>query len=106
MDLCRERCTFNGVPPKVVITTREPYSFWRSLFTYAWAGQYAQVTYSMTGCPTSRSDHESSSRFLCFMRWASTQTRFRWGVSQSANIRTACGLAAVCGDPLSARPAV
>lgn len=25
------------------------------------------------------------------MRWARTQTRFRWGVSQSANIRTACG---------------
>ena len=33
-DYCIDRCTFLGVAPKVIITIREPYSFYRSRYTY------------------------------------------------------------------------
>jgi hypothetical protein len=31
---CMERCTFLGMRPKVIITIREPYTFWRGRYTY------------------------------------------------------------------------
>ena len=53
VDMCRERCTFNGVPPKVVITIREPYSFWKSLYSFAWTEPGAQVPFSAIRVETS-----------------------------------------------------
>jgi len=36
VDMCRRKCTFNGVQPELIISIREPYSWYRSLFTYGW----------------------------------------------------------------------
>jgi hypothetical protein len=44
VDECRTRCTFAGVAPKVVVSVREPYHYWRSLFTYAWVGEASAVS--------------------------------------------------------------
>lgn len=40
VDTCRVACTFAGRAPKVVVSIREPYHYWRSVFTYAWMGAY------------------------------------------------------------------
>ena len=41
---CITACTFAGRAPKIVISIRNPYHYWRSLFTYAWIGSYSAVT--------------------------------------------------------------
>ena len=40
---CLLNCVFRGVRPRIVMTIRNPYAFWRSLFTYAWIGVHAEV---------------------------------------------------------------
>jgi len=74
---CQQKCTFNGLVPEVVISVREPYSFYRSLFTYGWKCQYAAVCVPY---------HVSN--FSRFMEWIYSGNR---NVAQSRHVANACG---------------
>lgn len=73
---CLARCTFDGVAPQIVMTVREPYSYYRSLFTYAWACAYSAVC-----IPAGVDD------FAGFMEWVNNNRH----VTQIRAIDRACG---------------
>jgi len=76
VNVCKNRCTVGGQPPKVVVSLRDPYRFWRSLFTYAWYGAYSAIR-----IPAGVHD------FAGFVLWARDHPEH----SQSQSIRRACG---------------
>ena len=71
VDQCRNLCTNRGAAPKTVISIREPYSWWRSLYVYGYICSYASTC--------------TSSDFHTFMRQAKP------GIAQSNYIRRECG---------------
>ena len=70
---CKRRCPHH----KVVVSIREPYSWWRSLFTYAFRCSWAAVCLPR-GYPRT---------FAGFMDWARRNPK----QAQSAHIHNACG---------------
>ena len=89
---CRQRCTFGGVRPRVVVSVRDPYAFYRSLFVYAWACRNAAVCIPPEGPAT-------SDTFANFIRWCNLSHYVNATVlpermlraSQAAYVRRACG---------------
>jgi len=73
VDRCRRQCVHEGVPAQTIISIREPYAWWRSLYRYGFIGRNAAI---MTG-----------KDFAGFMADASRNR----GWAQSSNIRRACG---------------
>jgi len=84
VDACRAECTFNGMAPKVVVSVRDPYGYWRSLFTYAWVGDGSAL-----GIPA------GVDSFTGFVRWADAQASARsdgaFEHSLSFTLYLACG---------------
>ena len=73
VDQCKASCVHFGVVPETVISIREPYSWWRSLYAYAWACSYARVC--------------TKDNFVGFMRRAKSNGE----VAQSTYIKRMCG---------------
>lgn len=44
VQLCAARCTFEGTVPQIVLSVREPYAYYRSLYTFAYSGEGAVRT--------------------------------------------------------------
>ena len=85
LNSCRATCTLGARAPKVVVSIREPYSYWQSLFSYAWVwcctcDQHSTWTNTCV---------DRSVDFVTFMRRANTQRNtYR---AQSMEIAKACG---------------
>jgi hypothetical protein len=96
LDHCRAACTHGGRAPKVVVSIRDPYSYWQSLFTYAWVLCCTCKNRQFTATCVDRSVD-----FLTFMRRAKRQPRMAdWAPvntvntaprSQSMEIEKSCG---------------
>lgn len=84
IEWCSERCTFHGVAPQVVVSVRNPYSYWRSLFTYAWVGIGSNLAIP-----------DGVSTFGGFVQWADEQARATdndmFALSMSFALLLACG---------------
>ena len=71
VDGCKESCSHKGVLAQTVISIREPYSWWRSLYTYGYVCKKAAVC--------------TKKDFIGFMRSASPR------MAQGRLIDRACG---------------
>ena len=75
VDYCKTRCVHDGVPPKLIVSIREPYAFWRSAYIYSYTASPAQFRL------------RTNKDFIGYMRDADNDHR----MVQSALIRKACG---------------
>ena len=99
VDQCRVACTFHGVRPKVVVSIREPYSYWRSLFTYAWygVGSGLIINHPLWKPPKTTASHpglRGVNSFLEFMRWAN-ESEVGPGEAQARQLHISCGMPCV-----------
>ena len=77
LERCRERCTFAGLRPRVVISISEPYDFYRSLYQYAFAGRASSI--------------HTKLNFESFMLFFVGNPRRDFGLTQAASLKRACG---------------
>ena len=99
---CAAKC---NVPVAIVVTVREPYKYWQSVFSYSWIGDAAFLTWWLGkygGMGTEQRRAGPLRSFLHFMRWVEAtgccpwdgprvQSPDRWPISQSGRLHRACG---------------
>ena len=73
VERCKVQCVHDGVEAQTIITVREPFSWWRSLYRYGYEGRNAAII--------------TNKNFAGFMADAARNPQW----AQSSNIRRACG---------------
>lgn len=79
VDRCRQACMHDGAPAKAVISIREPYAWWRSMYTYSYVCHEA---------PVCTKEHSLAG----FLRECERHIAQNWpSMAQSAYIERECG---------------
>jgi len=73
VEQCKAQCVHSGVAPRTLISIRDPYSFWRSVYTY------------------NRGVVRTEKNFEGFMRDVADEAADEDSWPQSSHIRRACG---------------
>lgn len=105
-DECAARCEAAGVPTRTLITVRNPYDYWASLYRYTWQCIYgdcgsasasfvaadptAHVHLHVKWLPPSQ-QHGVLHTFTSFLEYANASTMFAPYFSQGHHIKTECG---------------
>ena len=96
---CLQKCRQAGVPSVVMMTVRDPYSYWQSLYKYSWhasgpshvAHLVASTTLQASTLHSLAERHAGVlSSFLSFLRWAEGHAN-ALGFTQTRRVQTACG---------------
>jgi len=95
VDFCASRCTGSGTPSARVLSIREPFAYWRSLYQYAWMEEGASyVTWylSQHDEPTKHDRRHGTLRtFESFLHWVEEVQPQGVELSQSSRVHRACG---------------
>ena len=98
---CIAACTFHGVTAQLVVSVRNPYSFWRSLFTYAWVGVGSALVFPrIPKVPSNPAVAQNVTTFAGFVRWGGAVHDARVsGDYRTQDYSQSVSLSAACGRP-------